>query len=143
MEKLNKKEWVQHYRLSREPYINSYEEKLTQDIKEEISRHHRFQRNNLNKREREALRRLRDNKNITIKLADKGGATVILNTEDYITEAMRQLSNTEYYRKVAKDFTPGHENHINQCINELVDNGGLKEDMRKLLKANRFKNPNI
>ena len=44
---------------------------------------------------------------------------VILNTEDYITEAMRQLSNTEYYRKVAKDFTPDHENQINQCINEL------------------------
>ena len=95
LEKLNKKEWVQHYRQSREPFIR-------QDIKEEISRHHRFQRNNINKREREALRRLRDNKNSIINPADKGGATVILNTEDYITEAMRQLSNTEYYRKVAR-----------------------------------------
>ena len=141
LEKLNKKEWVQHYRPSREPYINSYVEKLRQDIKEEISRHHRFQRNNLNKREREALRRLRDNKNIIIKPADKGGATVILNTEDYITEAMRQLRNTEYYRKVAKDFTPDHENQINQCINELVDNGDLKEDIGKLLKATDSRTP--
>ena len=100
LEELNKRERIQYYRPSREPYINSYVEKLRQDIKEEISRHHRFQRNNLNKRERAALRRLRDSKNIIIKPADKGGATVILNTEDYITEAMRQLSNAEYYKKV-------------------------------------------
>ena len=58
LEKLNKKEWVQHYRPSREPYINSYVER--QDIKEEISCHNRFQRNNLNKHERKALMRLRD-----------------------------------------------------------------------------------
>ncbi|KAK2552411.1 hypothetical protein P5673_026493 [Acropora cervicornis] len=131
LEKLNKKEWVQHYRPSREPYINSYVEKLRQDIKEEISRHHRFQRNNLNKHERKALMRLHDNKNIIIKPAHKGGATVILNTENYITEAIRQLSNTEYYRKVAKDYTPDHENQIKQCINKLVDNG----DLGKLPKA--------
>ena len=75
LEKLNKRERVQYYRSSREPYINSYVEKLRQDIKEEIPRLHRFQRNNLNKRERAALRRLRDNKHIVIKPADKGGAT--------------------------------------------------------------------
>ena len=87
------------------------------------------------------MRRLRDNKNIIIQPADKGSATVILNTEDYITEAMRQLSNTEYCRKVATDFTPDHENQINQCINELVDNGDLKEDIGKLLKATDSRTP--
>ena len=91
LEKLNKKERVQYYRPSREPYINSYVEKLREGIKEEVYRHQRFQRNNLNKRERAALSRLRDNKKIITKPADKGGATVILNTEDYITEAMCQL----------------------------------------------------
>ena len=85
LEKLNKKEWVQHYRPSRAPYINSYVEKLRQDFKEEISRHNQFQHNNLNKHERKALMRLHDNNNIIIKPADKGGTTVILNTEDYIT----------------------------------------------------------
>ena len=48
---------------------------------------------------------------------------------------MRQLSNTEYHRKVAKDFSPYHENQINQCINKLVDNGDIKEDIGKLIKA--------
>ena len=73
-----------------------------------MSHHYRFQRNNLNKRERAALKRLRANPNIIVKLADKGGATVIFNKEDYITEAMQQLSNEEYYSKldtVSHDIT--------------------------------------
>ena len=87
------------------------------------------------------MRRLCDNKNIIIKPADKGGATAILNTEDYITEAVRQLSNTKYYRKVEKGFTPDHENEINQCINELIDDEDLKEDIGKLLKATDSRTP--
>ena len=45
------------------------------------------------------MNRLSNNKGIIIKPADKGRATVILNTCDYITEAKRQLSNEEYYRQ--------------------------------------------
>ena len=96
---------MEFYRPSREPYLNSYVEKLRQDIKDETSAHRRFERNNLNQWERAALNRLRNNKDIIIKSADKGGATVIPNTSDYITEAMRQLSNEEYYKKVEYDLT--------------------------------------
>ena len=102
LERLNQKERQQFYRPSREPYITSYVEKLRQGIKEEICYSHRFQRNNLNRRERTALKRLSSNKDTIIKPADKGGATVILNTDDYIKAAMRQLSNEEYYKRVEK-----------------------------------------
>lgn len=59
---------------------------------------HRKQRFNLKKNERSSIKSLQDNKDITIKPADKGGAIVILNTTDYITECMRQLSNKDHYR---------------------------------------------
>ena len=96
LEKLNKKDSQVYYRPSREPYLNSYVAKLRQDIRERLTYNHRFQRDNLNKRERVALKRLSSNKDIIIKPADKGGATVILDTGDYIAEAMRQLNNEEY-----------------------------------------------
>ena len=56
---------------SREPYLNSYVDRLRQDIVIEISNTHRFQRDNLNRRERAALKRLSDNRDIIIKPADK------------------------------------------------------------------------
>ena len=103
LEKLNQRERREyHYRPSREPYLNSYIDRLRQDIVIEISNTHRFQHDNLNKRERAALKRLNNNRGIIIKPADKGGATVIVKTKDYITEAMWQLSNEEYVKKVEK-----------------------------------------
>lgn len=141
LQKLNRKEPLEYYRPSREPYLNSYVEKLKQDIKDETLAHHRFERNNLNKRERAALNRLRNNKDIIIKPADKGGATVIQNTSDYITEAMRQLSNEEYYKRVENDLTSEHEQLINQCINNMIDNGDLEKDIGQLLRSTDSRTP--
>ena len=96
LDKLNQRERREHhYTPSREPYLNSYVDRSRQDIAIEISNTHRFQRGKLNKRERVALKRLSNNRDKIIKPADKGGATVIVNTKDFITEAMRQLSNEE------------------------------------------------
>ena len=88
----------------------------------------------MTKRERIALKRLSNNKDIIIKQADKGGATVILKTGDYITEAMRQLNNEEYYKKLEEDLTSQHEQLINQCISDLINNGDLDMDTGQLLR---------
>lgn len=101
-ERFNKSERVEYYRPSRESFLNSCVEKLRQEIKDKISLHLRFQRNNLSKRERAALKSLSNNRDIIKKPADQGEATVIFNKKYYITEAMRQLSNGEYYKKSRK-----------------------------------------
>ena len=88
----------------------------------------------MTKRERIALKRLSNNKDIIIKQADKGGATVILKTGDYITKAMRQLNNEEYYKKLEEDLTSQHEQLINQCISDLINNGDLDMDTGQLLR---------
>ena len=98
--------------------------------------HHRLQHNNLTKREKAALERLRANPDIIIKPADKGGATVILNKEDYITEAMRQLTNEEYYSKLDTDLTLYYQRIINQGIN----NGDLQIETGQLLRGCPCKN---
>lgn len=53
---------------------------------------------NLSLNELASLNKLRSNKNIIIKSADKGGATVIMDLENYIFEANRQLNDSNYYR---------------------------------------------
>ena len=60
---------------------------------------------NLTKNELEALNELKNNQNIVIKRADKGGKIVIWPREMYVSEASKQLSDTKYYHKLDKDQT--------------------------------------
>ena len=141
LEKLNQKEDKELYRPSREPYLNTYVENIRQNIIEELTKKQRFQHNNLNARKGAALIRLSDDRNIVIKPADKGGATVILNSEDYVAEALRQLDNTEYYKKVDRDFSKEHEKNIDECITTLAINGNIERDISKLLRPVNSRTP--
>ncbi|CAH3193840.1 unnamed protein product, partial [Porites evermanni] len=87
------------------------------------------------------LDRLSNNRDIIIKPADKGGATVILNTTDYLQEAKRQLDNDTYYKRIEEDCTSGHEQTINHCIDDLVKNGEIQHDVAKLLKPAQSRTP--
>ena len=87
------------------------------------------------------LDRLSNNRNIIIKPADKGEATVILNTTDYLQEAKRQLDNDTYYKRIEEDCTSGHEQTINHCIDDLVKNGEIQHDVAKLLKPAQSRTP--
>ena len=95
LEKLNQNEHRGLYRPSREPYLNTYVEHIEQNIIEELTKKRRFRRNNLNARERGALIRLSNDRNIVIKPAAKGGATIILNSEDDAAETLRNLKNKD------------------------------------------------
>ena len=141
LEKLNQKEHRGLYRPSRELYLNTYVENIRQNIIEELNKKQRFQRNNLNTQERVALIRLSDDRNIVIKPADKGGATVILSSEDYVAEPLGQLDNTEYYKKVDRDFTKEHEKNIDECITTLAIKGNIERDISKLLRPVNSRTP--
>ena len=64
LHQLNQKERNTQYRPSREPYLNTYVERLRQEITDETLHNQRFQRNNLSKRERAALNRLSNNRKV-------------------------------------------------------------------------------
>eukprot|EP00079_Xenopus_tropicalis_P032370 XP_017946141.1 PREDICTED: uncharacterized protein LOC108645441 [Xenopus tropicalis] len=59
-------------------------------------------RNNLTMKEKRALNTLKNDHNIVIRKADKGGQIVILNKSDYVFEAHRQLSDRETYLPLEK-----------------------------------------
>lgn len=70
----------------------------------------------MTKVDRAAISSLLKDENIVIKQADKGGAIVILNKTDYITEALHQLSDPFVYVPIASDPT----RHIQSLIKIIL-----------------------
>lgn len=65
-----------------------------------VSRPYSERKKNITKLEWKELIKLRNNKNIVIKPADKGSAIVIMNREQYCKEVYRQLKDEKYYKKL-------------------------------------------
>ena len=75
--------------------------------------------NNLKKEELEALESFKAMDDIVITKADKGGAVVVQNVENYIAEAERQLRDKSFYKKVVANPTGEHEALICNAIDNL------------------------
>ncbi|XP_072051788.1 uncharacterized protein [Amphiura filiformis] len=91
---------------------------------------------NITSKEREAITRLRNNPDIVIKPADKGGAIVVLRKDLYIQEAERQLSNADFYEEVQQDLTQDHNDTVIRTVEEFIDNGDLPESACNLICTN-------
>ena len=90
-------------------------------------------RNNLSKELRKALNELKQlvtNRTIRITPADKGGAIVIQDTQDYLIEAKRQLDNTEHYNEVKKDPTKSIAKHSNNLVHQLHTSGHIDDNTK-------------
>ena len=75
----------------------------------------------------DALQNLSKRDDIIITKADKGGAVVIVDVDDYIQEANRQLDNKEFYKKLTIDITEINRIKVNRTINELKSSHLLNE----------------
>ena len=73
----------------------------------------------MSKKEEDVLQNLSKRDDIIITKADKGGAVVIVEVDDYIQEANRQLDNNEFYKKLTIDTTEINRIKANRTINEL------------------------
>ena len=84
-----------------------------------------FKRNtkisNLSTEEWAALKSLSKRKDV-IKAADKGVAVVVWRTDLYRQEVFRQLSDTSFYAKVAKDLTSVNEKLSNKLFRISLTN---------------------
>ena len=85
-------------------YINRFRKRVRSEI---LTKQQKLMYS-LTPAERQAVTSLKKNSNIVVKPADKGGATVIMNKADYITEADRQLSNAAFYSPLTRDPTPAY-----------------------------------
>ena len=93
--------------------VKTYIQKVRNDF-ESYSSTPNPTRPNLSPGEKEAMENLAGREDIIISKADKGGAVVIQDVEDYIQEANRQLNDSEFYRKVDRDLTKEHSEEVNK-----------------------------
>ena len=56
---------------------------------------------------------------------------MIINVDDYLNEAKRQLNNTEFYQKLNQDLTETHA--VNETIRKFAKEKLLKEHVAKAL----------
>ena len=68
--------------------VDTYKDLTIKEILKELDIVPSQRRYNLKKVETQAIKTLKENKNIVIKPADKGGVVVIKNKEDYILEGL-------------------------------------------------------
>ena len=76
-------------------FLSELEKELFED-----SNFSHFQRKNFSREKLKALKDLAKDKSIVIKRADKGSCVVIWDTEDYLKEADKQLSDNKIYKDV-------------------------------------------
>ena len=96
-------------------------------------------RHNLTPLERRAINELHNNEDIVIRRADKGGAVVIWNRNDYLREGYRQLCDSNFYTRLdhcpTKDFnieigfalqTMLYNNEIDETVHEYLTSCNLR-----------------
>ncbi|XP_073216398.1 protein FAM3B isoform X1 [Lepidochelys kempii] len=76
---------------------------------------------NLSRAEHNAIHSLRNNSDIIIKKADKGGAVIIMNRSEYEQEVTRQLSNTTFYKPLPSDPTEGYQKKLQHLLKKLPE----------------------
>lgn len=76
---------------------------------------------NITAEEKKELLRLKTNQNIVIKASDKGNAVVIMDREQYVFEANRQLSDPHYYKPLKKPIYPLVRPVVHSIIQGLFD----------------------
>ena len=84
----------------------------------ELNNHNKAFRHtkNISNTEEQTIKALRNNEQLIVKPADKGGAIVIWPRESYLTEANNQLSNKLNYKQVDSNPFPQLVNTINKTV---------------------------
>lgn len=82
-----------------------------------------------------ALKRLRKDDSIVIKPADKGSIVVIMDREQYVKEAERQLMDREFYMEIGKPIYPESIKVIEEELRRLKERGILNKKQIHYLKG--------
>ena len=61
-----------------------------------------------------------------IKAADKGNAVCVLQCEDYISEGIKQHSDTKFYQPVDTNLTEKHREEVQTLITQMYRGGVIE-----------------
>jgi hypothetical protein len=87
-------------------------------------------KSNIKSSERKALFELKKDKNIIILPADKGRATVVLNTSDYESKMNELLSDPNTYQKLDKDPTKAYQTQLVEMIRRWQREDQLTNELK-------------
>ncbi|XP_056376037.1 uncharacterized protein LOC130273370 isoform X1 [Hyla sarda] len=117
---------------SRGSYLDTFLSMVAHDLEKLTKRDNKYA-NNLSRIEHQTLKKLAENRNIVIRPADKGGGVVILNTEDYIKEANRLLTDPKFYKTLPTDPTKKYTDELKTLVNEGFQTGVLNKSEKDFI----------
>ena len=126
------------------PFLQSYRSTIIHNTSKEIKKKNnkKFKRN-LKKEEWTAISTLRNNRDIVIKPADKGGNIVIMNKQDYIQEGLRQISDSNHYEILEEDPTQTYNNQLYQVLQQATNLNTIDDKIKKTLYNKAPRTPNF
>ena len=109
--------------------------KTIEDINSELSKLKiPYHKKNISHGEISAIKSIRERRDIIIKSADKGSATVIMDRYNYINEAYRQLNDNRYYQKLDGPIYTQTSIKINEILLDLLKTNVITEKQFAYLK---------
>ena len=125
---------------NREPLLDMYINSVEEDVM--TAKPTRI-RDNLTRRERQSLKKLRRRTDIVIKPADKGSGTVVMNRQSYLDECYRQLNDQLFYKRVTEDPTEDINKRVRFYLKRLLADKIIDKETHRYLtphdpKAGRF-----
>ena len=121
------------------PNVSTFIDIINKELKTVVRKP--IPRDNLSKLERKALQDLSQRDDIIITKADKGGATVIWDVNDYINEAYSQLNNIRFYQELDSDPTVEFTEAVISAINTLQARGSITNKIAKQLLPENVRTP--
>ena len=118
------------------PSLDVFISKCRIDINNILNNHVTSMHSNTSSEDRNAIKRLQERKDIVIKPADKGGAIVVWRRDLYLQEALRQISNTDFYYPIENDPTPHQQDIITATVAELISQKSLPNSATNLIQDN-------
>ena len=88
---------------------------------------------NVTPQHRTAIKELSRNPEVIIKPADKGGQIILQDKSNYLREAHRQLSDTNYYIPLAESMQLATQVLVRKSISRLYDKGFINQKQRNYL----------
>ncbi|CAJ0928205.1 unnamed protein product [Ranitomeya imitator] len=108
--------------------VETYIELVKNDVRKvlgSIERGNHHVRHNLSIEEKRALSALKDNKQIVIKPADKGGSIVVLDRDYYMQEIRTQLSDLDTYQPIGNNPTFEISREIKDLVAHYTTTGTI------------------
>jgi len=98
-------------------------------------------RPNITRLEADAIEKLKANRDIVIKSADKGGTVVVRDRKLYELEGLRQLTTTHYYTEIERPLANETVTLLQNTLNDIYRSGFLSEKQLRYLSPEVPENP--